>query len=228
MGIAAGSPELVAMMLADARLPTGGHTQSGGLEPAVRAGLGGDGARLGEVASYAADRLRTIVRVEAATAVVARRLALDGELVEEAEAAWAARTPSQALRAASRRQGRAYLRLASRVWPRTTEYLKADAEIARPVVVGVVAAVTGLSAEQTARLVGYDDAQTVVAASLKLLPVDPADAASWLLKLHPAIEELVSAVSGTTTVAAIPAYGAPLVDVFAQAHAVERMRLFHA
>ncbi|TDC13735.1 urease accessory protein UreF, partial [Kribbella albertanoniae] len=27
-------------MLADGRLPTGGHTQSAGLEPAVRAGLG--------------------------------------------------------------------------------------------------------------------------------------------------------------------------------------------
>lgn len=224
----AGSPELVALMLADARLPTGGHTQSGGLEPAVRAGLGAEGARLRDVASYAADRLRTIVRVEAATAVVARQLALDGELVEQAEAAWAARTPSQALRAASRRQGRAYLRLAARVWPRTTEYLKADAEIARPVVVGVVAAVTGLSAEQTARLIGYDDAQTVVAASLKLLPVDPADAATWLLKLHPDIEELVTAVSRMTTPAEIPAYGAPLVEVFAQAHAVERMRLFHA
>ena len=223
-----GSPELVALMLADARLPTGGHTQSAGLEPAVRAGLGADGARLADVASYASDRLRTIVRVEAATAVVARRLALDGQLVEQAEAAWAARTPSQALRAASRRQGRAYLRLASRVWPGTTEFLKADAEIARPVVVGVVAAVTGLSAEQTARLIGYDDAQTVVAASLKLLPVDPADAASWLLNLHPDIEELVVAVSRMTTPVEIPAYGAPLVDLFAQAHAVERMRLFHA
>jgi urease accessory protein len=53
-------------------------------------------------------------------------------------------------------------------------------------------------------------------------------AQSWLLKLHPAIEDLVAAVSGTMTPAEIPAYGAPLVDVFAQAHAVERMRLFHA
>lgn len=87
---------------------------------------------------------------------------------------------------------------------------------------------TGLSAEQTARLIGYDDAQTVVAASLKLLPVDPVDAATWLLRLHPAIEELVGAVSDTPTPAEIPASGAPLVEMFAQAHAVERMRLFHA
>jgi urease accessory protein len=222
------SPELVALMLADARLPTGGHTQSAGLEPAIRAGLGADGTRLEDVAGYAADRLRTITRVEAAVAVVARSLALQGERVDQAEAAWAARTPSQALRAASRRQGRAYVRLASRVWPTVAEYLKPDGEVPRPVVIGVVAAVTGLSAEQTARLVGYDDAQTVVAASLKLLPVDPADAAGWLLALHPHIEELVAAVSSMTTPAEIPAYGAPLVDVFAQAHAIERMRLFHA
>ena len=252
-----GSPELVALMLADARLPTGGHTQSAGLEPAVRAGLGADGNRLSDVETYARDRLRTIARVEAAVAVVARHLALaaadlatpgtpevDGLVAEDkrgrmngswegggvmrAEAAWAARTPSQALRAASRRQGRAYLRLAARVWPAVLDHLPADREIARPVVVGVVGAVTGLSAVQTARLLGYDDAQAVVAASLKLLPVDPADAACWLAALHPDIEELAASVAGLTSPADIPAYGAPLVDVFAQAHAIERMRLFHA
>ena len=47
------SPEVVALMLADGRLPTGGHTQSAGLEPAVRAGLGADGKHL---ASGGADR----------------------------------------------------------------------------------------------------------------------------------------------------------------------------
>jgi len=223
-----GSPELVALMLADGRLPTGGHTQSAGLEPAVRAGLGAEGTRLSEVADYARDRLRTITRVEAAVAVVARAVALNGEQVTPVEAAWAARTPSHVLRAVSRRQGRAYLRLASRVWPEVLKHLQPDIEIARPVVIGVVAAVNDLTAEQTARLIGYDDAQTVVAASLKLLPVDPADAASWLAALHQPIEELTQAVSDLTDPDDIPAYGAPLVDVFAQAHAAERMRLFHA
>ena len=135
-GKAAGSPELVALMLADARLPTGGHTQSAGLEPAVRAGLGADGTRLSDVAGYAADRLRTITRVEAATAVVARYCALGGESgqvvgrrLTAVEAAWAARTPSQALRAASRRQGRAYLRLASRMWPEVGKLLAAGAGV---------------------------------------------------------------------------------------------------
>lgn len=222
------SAELVALMLADGRLPTGGHTQSAGLEPAVRAGLGADGNQLADVENYARDRLRTITRVEAGAAVVARHLVLKGAAVACVERAWAARTPSQALRAASRRQGRAYVRLATRVWPAVLEHLDKDAEIARPVVVGVVAAVTGLSAEQTARLIGYEDAQTVVAASLKLLPVDPAEAASWLIALHAEIEQLVGDVAYLTAPEDIPAYGAPLVDVFAQAHATERMRLFHA
>ncbi|GAB3810115.1 urease accessory protein UreF [Kribbella italica] len=224
-----GSPELVAMMLADARLPTGGHTQSAGLEPAVRAGLGADGNKLAEVEQYARDRLRTVTRAEAGVAVVARHLtATVDQGLQALEAAWAARVPSHVLRSVARRQGRAYLRLATRVWPQVAEHLLADGEVPRPIVVGVVAAVNELSATQTARLIAYDDAQTVVAASLKLLPVDPADAACWLAALHPDIEELVVDVAGLTRAADVPAYGAPLIDVFAQNHSVERMRLFHA
>jgi urease accessory protein len=220
--------DLVLMMLADARLPTGGHTQSAGLEPAVRAGLADDGRRLGEVVGYARDRLRTVVRVEAGTAVVARHLALAGDDPLRVELHWAARTPSAAMRAASRRQGRGFLRLAGRVWPDVLDHLPADAEIARSVVLGVIAAVTGLEATQTARLVGYDDAQTVIAASLKLLPVDPADAAGWLVALQPDIEDLAAAVAGLPDPERIPADGAPLVDALAEQHATERMRLFHA
>ncbi|MET0998280.1 MAG: urease accessory UreF family protein [Marmoricola sp.] len=220
--------ELVAMMLADGRLPTGGHTQSSGLEPAVRAGLGDEGRRLEDVVRYARDRMRTVVRVEAGTAVVARHLALTGADPLAVESHWAARTPSQALRAASRRQGRAYVRLAGRVWPAVLDHLAPDAGVPRPVVVGVVAAVSGMDAHQTARLVAYDDAQTVVAASLKLLPVDPVDASVWLHVLHTDIEHTVAVVAPVTCPSEIPAGGAPLVDHFAEQHTTERMRLFHA
>lgn len=220
--------QLVAMMLADGRLPTGGHTQSAGLEPAVRAGLGAEGRRLEEVAAYARDRLRTVTRVEAGTAVVARAVTLEGGDLGTVEAHWAARTPSQALRAASRRQGRAYVRLAGRIWPAVLDHLGRDAEVPRPVVVGVVAAVSGLSAVETARLVGYEDAQTVVAAALKLLPVDPVDSSLWLHRLHPDIELLAQRVAGLDRPEDLPADGAPLVDQHAQQHVIERMRLFHA
>lgn len=222
------SVELVLMTLCDARLPTGGHTQSAGLEAAVRAGLADDGRRLEDVVAYARDRLRTVVRVDAGTAVVARHLALAREDPRHAEPHWAARTPSPALRAASRRQGRGYRRLAARVWPEVLEHLPADAELARPVVQGVVAAVTGLAADQTGRLVGYDDAQTVLAASTKLLPIDPAQTAIWIAELHPDIESLAAEVAGIEEASAIPAAGAPMIDVLAERHAHEGMRLFHA
>lgn len=222
------SPELVALMLADARLPTGGHTQSAGLEPAVRAGLGDDGRTVEDVAAYARDRLRTVVRVEAGTAVVARHLTVSGSDPAKVLPYWSARTPSHALRGASERMGRGYLRLAETVWPAVLDHLPRDAEIARPVVLGVVGAVTGMTGEWIARLAAYDDAQTLVSASLKLLPVDPAVAASWIVRLHRDIEAVASAVAGLTDPEKIPAHGAPLIDLYAEQHTTERMRLFHA
>lgn len=222
------SPQLVAMMMADGRFPTGGHTQSGGLEPAVRAGLGNEGHRLEEVVVYARDRLRTVTRVEAGTAVVARHSALAGNPVLTLESHWAARTPSQALRAASRRQGRAYLRVAGRVWPAVLDHLTPDAEVPRPIVIGVVAAVAGLDARETARLIGYDDAQTVLFAALKLLPVDPVEVSMWMTQLHPDVERLAELVAPLRLAEDIPADGAPLIDQLAQQHLTERMRLFHA
>ncbi|WP_238332583.1 urease accessory UreF family protein [Kribbella jejuensis] len=185
------------------------------------------------VAEYARDRLHTVTRVEAAVAVVTRHLILHPDAGVQVglwgvEGAWAARTPSEVLRGVSRRQGRLLLRLAGRVWPEVVEYLPVDGEVPRAIVVGVVAAVNGLSAEQVARVVAYEDAQTVVSASLKLLPVDPADAAGWLAGLHDDIERLVKDVAPLTEPSAIPADGAPLIDVFAHQHATERMRLFNA
>lgn len=216
------------MTLADARLPTGGHTQSAGLEAAVRAGLGDEGRRLEDVVAYARDRLRTVARVDAGTAVVARHVALVGGDPLSVEPHWVARTPSGALRAASRRQGRGYLRLAARVWPAVLQHLPADAEVARPVVLGVVGAVTGLTAGQIGRLVGYEDAQTVVSASLKLLPVSPADTTAWIAALHADIERAAADVTDIEDADSIPAAGAPMIDAFAERHAHEEMRLFHA
>ncbi|WP_255372062.1 urease accessory UreF family protein [Cellulosimicrobium sp. CUA-896] len=124
-----GKAELMLALLADARLPTGGHTQSAGLEPALRSGM--DPAR---VPDYVAARLATVTRVEAATAVVARHAVLaagrgahepidapgDGSPGTDALVrtwrAWAARTPSPALRDTSQRLGRGYVRLLRQLW----------------------------------------------------------------------------------------------------------------
>jgi urease accessory protein len=216
------SSELVAMMLADARFPSGGYAQSGGLEAAVRAGLT-------DVPSFAAARLRTVGAVDAGTAVVARHAVLHRSCsLTEVEDAWSARTPSRPLREAARLTGRGYLRLAGRLWPAVLTHLRADAPVPRPVVVGVVGAVAGLDARQVARLVGYDDVATVVSASLKLLALDPAEAAGWSLALHGDVKALVEATAGLTRPDEVPAAGSPALDGHAEQHRREEMRLFHA
>jgi urease accessory protein len=140
------APSLALALLADARLPVGGHTQSSGLEPAVRAGL-----RLEAVPALIEARLTTVIPTDAATAVVARRCLVDGaggSRVGDADdggapaggvgggsrvggsddgggaqgvwrvwLAWAARTPSPVLRAQAEQAGRGRLRLAEALWP---------------------------------------------------------------------------------------------------------------
>ena len=218
-------PELLLMLLADARLPTSGHTQSGGLEPALLGGL--DPADLD---GFCRTRLETVTLTEAATAVVCRAFAVAGRSTSEVESAWAARTPSPALREASRSLGRAYRRVALQLWstaPALEELVAARAP-SRARVLGLVAAAAGLSADAVARLVAYDDLQSVLAASLKLLPGDPVDATARLLTLAPQIDTLVQRVALLSRPDEIPAWSAPQIEAWAEAHATADRRLFRA
>ncbi|MFL6088748.1 MAG: urease accessory protein UreF [Aeromicrobium sp.] len=215
-------PELVMALLADARLPTGGHAHSAGLEPAIAAGLTTAG-----VPGFIRTRLRTVGATEAATAVVARRVWLDAGDLAPVEAAWAARTPSAAMRATARRLGRGYLRLAARLWPDVAKAFD-RADPPRAVVIGVIGAVTGLSARQIALLVGHDEAQTIASAALKLLPMDPVDAARWVLDAQGDVTELAERIETCADPGDIPALNAPMLDVHAETHARTTRRLFHA
>ncbi len=217
-------PELVAMLLADARLPVAGHTQSAGLEPALAAGPV-------HVPSFVELRLRTVVRTEAATAVVARAVTLgrgpDGGTLDHVQRAWAARTPSAAMRRTSRTLGRALARLAPRLLP-APELLVLPLEPARPVVLGAVAALCGLDAASTARLVAYDDVQTVVSAALKLTPLDPAEATGWVVGAFAHVTACVEAVSHLSDPADLPTRNAPVLEEHAECHAHTTRRLFSA
>jgi urease accessory protein len=213
----------LALLLADARLPAAGHTQSGGLEPGLAAGL--DPAELRE---YCRSRLATMVRTEAAAAVVARHHALAGLPLDPVETAWAARTPSDAMRATARLLGRGLLRLARRTWPAAVARWPAGAQPPRALVLGAVAAHAGLAAAELARVVAYDDVQTVLSAALKLLPLDPADATAWCVELLPDVDRLAHEVSTLTATTDIPATGSPQIEGWAQAHARTTRRLFSA
>jgi len=218
-------PEFAAMMLADGRLPVGAHTQSAGLEPALLGGL--DPAVASDLVRT---RLTTVVRVEAGTAVVARHRVLAGLPLEPVEAAWAARTPSEVARAASRTVGRGQRRLTRRLWPGSAAcaaLLDLEAPC-RAVAVGATAAAAGLDGVRTARLVAYDDVQSLCAAALKLLPLDPAEATEWLLHAGPDVERLVADVAHLTEPDGIPAGSAPLMEAWQHRHGAAPRRLFSA
>jgi urease accessory protein len=214
--VTAASTDLLLMLLADARLPVAGHTQSGGLEPALRDGLT-------DVPAYLRLRLRTVTRVEAGTAVVAMHHVRAGLPLGPVEAEWAARTPSPAMRATSRHLAKGVLRLASRLWAVTDLTTPC-----RPVVMGALGAAVGLSPSSLARLVGYDDVQAVAAAALKLTPLDPAEATRWVLDALPAVEQVAAEVSALCNPEDIPASGAPQIEQWAERHAVATRRLFSA
>ena len=229
------SAPYLSLLLADGRLPTGAHTQSAGVEPALAHGM-----EIDQLPEYVAVRLETVTETEAATAVVGRHVALSfPELVEGSEGsealaavdrAWRVRTVSDALRDASDLLGRSYLRLAASVWDeaRGLSSSKTPKNWCRPVVVGVAAALAGLDAAQTARLVAYDDVQTAVAAALKLRPFDPAQGVVWAAEAVGAVEALVQRVAGLTDSSEIPARAAPQLEEWAQRHRDTERRLFRA
>lgn len=217
--------DLLLMLLGDARLPVAGHTQSAGLEPAVQHGLSG-----AEVPLYIAARLATTVRVEAGTAVVALHQLVRELPLEPVVSAWAARTPSAALRRTSRTQARALNRLGGRLWPDAEPVARAAAlpGVPRPVALAAAAAAVGLNPVSLARLVGYDDVQTVASAALKLLPLDPAVATGWVHDALPAVTSTAASVARLTDPADIPATAAPQTELWAEAHARSTRRLFSA
>jgi urease accessory protein len=223
----------LALLLADGRLPTGAHTQSAGVEPALNHGM-----TLDRVPDYLRVRLATVTEVEAAAAVVARRLWLDNAetaptsvalvtAMTAVDAAWRVRTLSDALREASDLLGRSYLRTASAVWA-LQPLVEAGRSWCRAVVMGATAAVAGLEADELARVVGFEDVQTVIAAALKLDPFDPAHGVRWAAAAGGEVEALVARVTGLTTLAEIPAYSAPLVEEWGQLHRTTERRLFRA
>lgn len=223
------------MLLADARLPAGAHVSSNSVEAGLRNGL-----TPAEVAAYMRARMRTVVRVEAGAAVVTRHALVgkDAAGTEEAcadpaavlttvTAEWAARTPSPALREIAEVLGAGLRRVAVALWPGLAGVLPRRGT-PRPIVLGAIAAAAGIPAVDLVRIVAYDDAQTVAAAVLKLEPMDPITATGWVLEACTAFEDSVADLATLTAPAAIPAAGAPLIEVWAQAQSALPRRLFRA
>ncbi|MCU1514134.1 MAG: urease accessory protein [Microbacteriaceae bacterium] len=225
-GMTVPAASTVAMLLADARLPSGGHAHSSGLEPAL---IGGMSPAV--VAGFLALRASTTALVDAGTAVATMHSVLDGGErdgwgLAMVERAWSARTPSRAMREVSRDLGRGLLRLARRIWPASAGIDALDDAPPRPLVLGVIAAEVGMGSEELVRLAVYDDLASGVAALLKLEPRDPADGVMLLLESCASIEPSVPTIAAIRSPDDIPALSAPQAEAWAEQHAITQRRLF--
>lgn len=224
--MATASPLFATLLLADARLPSGGHAQSAGVEPALLAGL--DPA---ELPALLRARVRTTTLVEAGTAVVALAQYRAGADLVAVERAWEARTPSAAQRDASRLLARGYLRVGMQLLPDDTQlaaWRQRATPPPRPCVLGVVASGLGIGAGELARVVVYEDLQAATAAVLKLEPRDPLELVSLVTAVCAEIDDRLDEVAALTSPSDIPAASAPQSEAWAEAHARSRRRLFRA
>ena len=145
-------------------------------------------------------RLLTVTTVEAATAVVARAVSLERQPLDDVVSAWSARTPNPVTRAHSRAQGGALLKAAAAHLPR----IRVEA-LPQPVALGVVAAAAGVSADDLARIVGYDDVEAVLAGA------DSTDALVWRHALIDDIVAMADRIAHLVDPERIPATGAPML-----------------
>ncbi|MCX4809390.1 urease accessory protein UreF [Streptomyces sp. NBC_01239] len=216
------------LVLADGRFPAGGHAHSGGAEAAVKAGRITGASSLGE---FCRGRLHTAGLVSAAVAAAAVLGVDPGELDRAVDA----RTPSPALRVASRKLGRQLMRAARAAWP-SAELDALAGEFPKgahqPVVLGVVARAAGLGAEDAAYCAAYESVSGVASATVRLLSFDPFEATAVLARLAPELDlvadRAVEAGRGVVAggVDELPCASAPLSEIGAEAHAAWAVRLF--
>jgi urease accessory protein len=240
------------LVLADGRLPSGGHAHSGGLEAAVAAGRVRDVA---DLEGFLRGRLATSGSVVAAFAAAAcaratapaasrngpfpagarataptsgngpsSRPADVGAALAALDAGLDARTPSPALRRASRAQGRALLRAgrAIRALP------PIGREPHQPVALGALAAAAGLEPAEAAVAAAYGTITGPAGAAVRLLGLDPYAVHALLATLAPACDALAADAAARVDdpVDDLPAAGAPLLDIGAEQHASWAVRLF--
>src|SRR4051812_23599263 len=178
------------LLLADGRLPSGGHAHSGGLEAQVAAGRVRD---VDGLAAFLRGRLATAGLVCAAFAAAACARTAEWP---DLDAGLDARTPSPALRKASRAQGRALVRAGRAMWPLTaiprepaTSYAPAiPRDPHQPIALGALAAAAGLSPAEAAVASAHGTVTGPASAAVRLLGLDPYAVHGVLAGLAPACD----------------------------------------
>lgn len=223
---------LSVLLLADSRLPSGSHAHSGGVEMAV---LAEQITTTAELTVFLRGRLRTAGPTNAAFAAAACLVAAEpGQPWQPWDEALSARIPAPALRTASRAQGAALVRTASRVWP--TQALADLRALGRPhqlLVLGAATRAGGGSPADAAALAVHHLVGGACSAAVRLLGLDPLDVAAAQAAVaglgeQVAAEARASAELAVSTMdtSVLPATGAPLPELLAVRHAELEVTLF--
>ena len=206
------------LVLADGRLPSGGHAHSGGLEAQVSAARITD---ISDLSGFLRGKLATAGLVNAAfAAATAHNPGNWPEMDEGLDA----RTPSPALRKASRAQGRALLRAGRAIWALSTT----ARDCHQPVALGLIAAAAGLAPHEAAVAAAHGTVTGVASAGVRLLGLDPYAVHALLARLAPECDRIAADAAARCNDPAddLPAAGAPLLDIGAELHATWEVRLF--
>jgi urease accessory protein len=132
-----------------------------------------------------------------------------------------ARTPSPALRAASRQQGRGLVRVGRRAWPSPVWDALPDRPH-HPIALGAAAAAAGLTPSGAAAAAAYLSISGPATAAQRLLAMDPLVVAAVTARLAPEVD----AVAVAAVEAGLPADTDPLLDLLAEVHAARKDRFF--
>lgn len=221
------------LLLADGRLPAGGHAHSGGLEQSVEQGeVHGIPSLEGFLLGLLRTGAETSISV-AAAACAARLGGADAALLE-LDVEESARTPSASVRVASRAQARQLLRAAEAIWP-------GAGPISLPpfphgphlsVAHGIAAARLGLAPIDAARLAAYAAISGPATAAVRLLGLDPFAVHGTVARVMEHAEPLISRATDAAAdaagcvAAALPRGAAPLIEVGAELHRAREIRMF--
>lgn len=208
------------LTLADSRLPAGGHAHSGGIEQAVAARIVVDARSL---ATFLLRRLVTAGAVAAGLAAAA--CGADAGRLAELDAEADARTPSPALRAASRQQGRGLVRVGRRAWP-SGAWDDLPPLPHHPIALGVAAAAGGLAPGDAAQAAAYLSISGPATAAQRLLAMDPLTVAAVTARLTPEIDAIARNAVAANAAGGLPAATDPLLDLLAEVHIARKDRFF--
>ncbi|HEY0803719.1 MAG TPA: urease accessory UreF family protein [Pseudonocardiaceae bacterium] len=215
------------LLLADSRLPSGGHAHSGGIEMAVTDRLVSD---VDDLNLFLRGRLRT-------TGPVLAGFAAAGCLAADARAdfgpwdrAYSARTLSASLRAASRAQGAALLRTVSRIWDHPAlAALRVLGRPHQPLVLGAAVAAGEGTPADAAALAVHHMVGAACSAAIRLLGLDPLAVAAvqgGLSSMANRAAEIGFLAAELGDPARLPATGAVLPELLAARHAQSEVTLF--